>query len=427
MPSYDPAFRVNSDSFVGNTGATSAVLSRRAAIVNNDLIIVTGKVGNGAQINAPDGTWTRINSVVTSFQCFWKRSGGSEPSSYTFTWDGSNQPNVFNIWAFYSQGGGTVSLDTVATSEVGSATAKTSDAVTPSANALVAITYQEFVVNEPGPPTGPGGLTQDQAVGGFGSPSIWSGHVYIASGTSSGTFTASNNSGDPNTPFHWSSGTFSITSSIVNPLTPPFIDDEVVYAPSMAQTFHPPFIDDELVFAPSVGIGSMHTTTSNSEVALQLSSAGTNLRITEQSSEAATQVSLLGVAQLRATQVTAEVALQVLPPIGPVDFEIQTPSRQLDPAQIGMTKRIYIDVDCNRSGPTWGTSPQVLFPTLILDNVTEVTLPAITNNGRGVIEIAFQQKSRLVAIRLANPALRGRVEVFGIHWDNPVGRDPGTS
>ncbi len=406
MPTYDPAVRAGGGGSVGNLGATSAVVPKPPNTANNDLIRVAGKVGNGAQINAPDGTWTRVNGVVSSYQVFTKRAGGAEPASYTFTWDGSNQPNIFNSLAIYSQGGGTISLDTGTLSEVGSATQKTSDAVTPSKNALVLVSYQEFVISEPGPPIGPGGLTQVQAVGGFGSPSIWSGYVYVQAGVSSGTFIASNNGGDPGSNFHWSSDTLSLISSIVNPASPPFIDDEVVFAPATSQTFLPPFIDDEVVFAPTTGIGAMHTTTENAEVALQATSASTRMRVTTENAELAIQ-HLLSATNLRITQMTAEIALQAQPPVSPVDFEIQTPGIIRDSAQQETGNRLLLGVNCNISGV-----PQILTPILIIDGI-EYTLPRITSMSRVIIDMPIHgfHGRFWEGVRLTG-RLTGRVEVF---------------
>jgi len=405
VPSYDPAIRGGGGGSVGSTGGQStAAVPKPPNTVNNDLIIVTGNVNTGVQINPPDGTWTRINGIVSGFQTFWKRASG-EPANWTFTWDGVNRAYTFSSLAAYSQGGGTVSLDVAVTSQVNSANSKTSDAVTPSANALVLISYLEFVISEPGPPTNPGGLTSVQAVGGFGFPTFRAGYIYIASGAGSGTFTSNNNAGDPGSNWFWGSGTFSLISSIVNPASPPLIDDEVVFAPATSQTFLPPFIDDEVVFAPTTGIGAMHTTTVNAEVAFR-ALAGGNLRVTTENAELAIQ-HLLSATNLRATQVTAEIALQALPPVSPVDFEIQTPGIILDSAQQETGNRLLLGVNCNISGV-----PQILTPILIIDGV-EYILPRITSMSRVIIDMPIHgfHGRFWEGVRLTG-RLTGRVEVF---------------
>src|SRR5229473_1750908 len=125
MPTFDPAIRSGGGGTVGSTGGQStASVPRPPNTVDNDLIIVTGNVNTGVQINPPDGTWTRINGVVSGFQAFWKRASG-EPASWIFTWDGVNRAYTFNSLAAYSQGGGTVALNSAAMSQVNSATSKT--------------------------------------------------------------------------------------------------------------------------------------------------------------------------------------------------------------------------------------------------------------------------------------------------------------
>ncbi len=406
MPTYDPAIRAGGGGSVGSTGGqSSASVPKPPNTADNDLIIVTANVGGGVQINAPDGTWTRIDGIVSGFQAFWKRASG-EPASWTFAWDGVNRAYTFNSLAAYSQGGGTVNFDVGVTSQLNSANSKTSDAVTPSANALVLISYLEFVISEPGPPTNPGGLTSVQAVGGFGFPSFRAGYLYIASGFGSGTFTANNNAGDPGSNWFWGSGTFSLISSIVNPASPPLIDDEVVFAPATSRTFLPPLIDDEVVFAPTTGIGAMHTTTENAEVALQATSGSTRLRVTTENAELAIQ-HLLSATNLRITQMTAEIALQALPPVSPVDFEIQTPGIILDSAQQETGNRLLLGVNCNISGV-----PQILTPILIIDGV-EYTLPRITSMSRVIIDMPIHgfHGRFWEGVRLTG-RLTGRVEVF---------------
>ncbi len=360
MPSYDPAIRGGGGGSVGSTGGQStAAVPKPPNTVNNDLIIVTGNVNTGVQINPPDGTWTRINGIVSGFQTFWKRASG-EPANWTFTWDGVNRAYTFSSLAAYSQGGGTVSLDVAVTSQVNSANSKTSDAVTPSANALVLISYLEFVISEPGPPTNPGGLTSVQAVGGFGFPTFRAGYIYIASGAGSGTFTSNNNAGDPGSNWFWGSGTFSLISS---------------------------------------------TTTVNAEVAFR-ALAGGNLRVTTENAELAIQ-HLLSATNLRATQVTAEIALQALPPVSPVDFEIQTPGIILDSAQQETGNRLLLGVNCNISGV-----PQILTPILIIDGV-EYILPRITSMSRVIIDMPIHgfHGRFWEGVRLTG-RLTGRVEVF---------------
>src|SRR5712692_835042 len=232
MPIYDPAIRGGGGGLISTTGGQStAAVPRPPNTANNDLIIVTGNVSTGVQINPPDGTWTRINAIVAGFQAFWKRAN-NEPASWTFTWDAVNRAYTFNSLAAYSQGGGTISLDTAAMSQVNPANSKTSDAVTPSVNALVLVSYLEFVVSEPGPPIGPGGLAQVQATGGIGAPSFWAGYIYVQGASSSGTFIASNNALDPSSTWFWGSGTFSLISSLVNTAQPPLLTDEAIFSPS---------------------------------------------------------------------------------------------------------------------------------------------------------------------------------------------------
>src|SRR6266851_1309347 len=101
MPIYDPAIRGASS--VGASGGTSAVVPKPAGTVNGDLIVVFGNVGGGVQLNAPDGTWTRVNGITSSYQAFWKLANG-ESASWTFTWDGANRAYILNGFSSYSQG-----------------------------------------------------------------------------------------------------------------------------------------------------------------------------------------------------------------------------------------------------------------------------------------------------------------------------------
>ena len=268
MPTYDPALRTDTNppppnppkngTAIGSTGGTSsAPVPKVNTTVDGDLILVFANVGNGPTINAPDATWTRVTSITSAYQAFWKRASG-EPSTWTFTWDGIQRAYIFTSFSLYSQAGGTVSLDTAAiTSIVGLDTKITSAAVTPSQNALVLVDYIEFVISEPGPPSGPGALAPQLLRGGFGFPSVWAGDIGIPAGTSSGTYLCSNSSGDPNSPFNWGAATFAIISSFANPILPPFIDDEIVFIPTISgaatsKNITVPFIDDELVFAPTL-------------------------------------------------------------------------------------------------------------------------------------------------------------------------------
>lgn len=95
----------------------------------------------------------------------------------------------------------------------------------------------------------------------------------------------------------------------------------------------------------------------------------------------------------------------------PIPIEWQTPSELLDDTQQTMTKRIFIDVNCNG---------QVLTPTLLVDNL-DIALPAITGSGRMTIPIAKQKAGRLLGIRITGNVVQ-RVELFGIWSEVREGR-----
>ena len=219
MPIYDPTLR-GAASRLSTGGTSTASVPKPAGTVDGDLIIVSGEVAGDIQINPPDGTWTRINGVVSGYQAFWKHASG-EPASWTFTWNATNQAYVFNVYSFYSAGGGTVSLDALVSSEVFNTFNKTSDAITPSADALVLV---DFIIFRDETPTVPTGLTFIQNSSGCAA-----GSVYVTSGIASLTYT-STVTGSPG--FNWGSGTFSIISS-VSTLHPPLVSDEAVSTPGI--------------------------------------------------------------------------------------------------------------------------------------------------------------------------------------------------
>src|SRR5216683_6234094 len=107
MPIYDPTLRAAFNRL--STGGGSSASFGSTTTHAGDLIIVTGNVGTGPQINPPDGTWHRINGLIAGYQAFWHIFEGGTPT-WTFTWDGSNQAYVFNQYSFYSIGGGTISF-----------------------------------------------------------------------------------------------------------------------------------------------------------------------------------------------------------------------------------------------------------------------------------------------------------------------------
>jgi len=229
VPTFDPAIRgTASTGSLG--GGINAAVPKPSGTVNGDFVLVCGVISTGPQINPPDGTWTRINGVVSDYQAFWKIAN-NEPATWNFSWAG-NHPFTFNSFSVFSQGGGTVSLDLAAFAVADPATQITSAAVTPTSNALVLVDYIQFVFNFIGAPIGPGGLTQILSDGGIGSQTDWAGWLYVQGANSSGTFIAKNNGGDPGSTWHWDAGTFSLTSSLSNTAQPPLLTDEAIFTPT---------------------------------------------------------------------------------------------------------------------------------------------------------------------------------------------------
>lgn len=94
----------------------------------------------------------------------------------------------------------------------------------------------------------------------------------------------------------------------------------------------------------------------------------------------------------------------------PIQVEWQTPGILLNEGQKALTQRVFIDVDCNG---------QSLTPTLLVDEALSpnfYTMPAITNMGRGTIEIPFQKSAKIFSVRLTGNPIQ-RVTFYGIAVD----------
>jgi hypothetical protein len=98
-----------------------------------------------------------------------------------------------------------------------------------------------------------------------------------------------------------------------------------------------------------------------------------------------------------------------------VMFEAQTPSQMFDEAQLGLSRRIFIDINC-KVEPAFPA--QEVGVILLVDNL-EISLGNITNNSRSTIELAYQQGGRLYGVRLLG-CLSNRIEVFGVDIDPAV-------
>jgi hypothetical protein len=74
---------------VGGSNATSLVVARPSGIVAGDVLIASVTVNTAATIVAPVG-WVQVatvaNGTAERASTWWKVAGGSEPTSYTFTW-----------------------------------------------------------------------------------------------------------------------------------------------------------------------------------------------------------------------------------------------------------------------------------------------------------------------------------------------------
>jgi hypothetical protein len=96
-PTAAPAVAWGSSSpttnYVGGGGATSAVVTAPTGIVTNNLLVAClhMEANPPPTVTLPTG-WTQIASTSGAAGMgaviAWKRAGGSEPSSYTFTWTG---------------------------------------------------------------------------------------------------------------------------------------------------------------------------------------------------------------------------------------------------------------------------------------------------------------------------------------------------
>ena len=86
------------DTVSGNVANTTTItVTKPSNTVSSNIIYVSLHCRQGGSTySAPDSTWTEFvafgaNSDVYAYSsCWWKRAGGSEPSTYTFTWGGSS-------------------------------------------------------------------------------------------------------------------------------------------------------------------------------------------------------------------------------------------------------------------------------------------------------------------------------------------------
>jgi len=234
MPTYDPTLRAAFNRLSTGGGSTASFGSTTTHA--GDLIIVTGIVGTGPQINPPDGTWHRINGLIAGYQAFWHVFEGGTPT-WAFTLDGSNQAYVFNQYSFYSIGGGTISFGAAVMSSANPVQTKTSDPITPSQNALVLVDFIEFVNKLLSPLSSPFIPAQNGPQGGGAG-----GYEYVTGGVVSDTWTEPN--ADDSNPHFWGSGTFALFSSLVNEAQPPLLTDEAIFTPTATA-------DSDIVFRSS--------------------------------------------------------------------------------------------------------------------------------------------------------------------------------
>ena len=83
-------------SLVQTTASTSMVITKPAGTVLNDLLIATVSTQNDTTISPPAG-WTQLGQLTeqndVTMGVWYRVAGGSEPASYTFTWDSSRESN----------------------------------------------------------------------------------------------------------------------------------------------------------------------------------------------------------------------------------------------------------------------------------------------------------------------------------------------
>lgn len=99
-----------------------------------------------------------------------------------------------------------------------------------------------------------------------------------------------------------------------------------------------------------------------------------------------------------------------------IPFEVQTPDRLVDDADVGLCQRIYIDVD-----PAGSTiTPTACFQAVAQNGVVqyvEVVLPPFTGSGRQTVEYAQNRTILSWAVRLTGSVAGQPVTVYGIEAD----------
>lgn len=97
-----PSMRAAGTYLAGASG-TSAVVPAPTGVLNNDIVLVSLYLETTATVTLPSG-FTELTTApaATGTQAFvdrlyWKRSAGSEPSTYTFSWTGSAWRDAFSI------------------------------------------------------------------------------------------------------------------------------------------------------------------------------------------------------------------------------------------------------------------------------------------------------------------------------------------
>ncbi|MGH3060334.1 MAG: Ig-like domain-containing protein, partial [Gaiellaceae bacterium] len=100
----DPAVTYRGAQTGTTTSGLSLVLNVPAGVQQNDLLVAFYAIGGNRTIVTPAG-WTAIgggnNGTQVETAAFYRIAGGSEPSSYTFTWTGGNEPAAGGMVAYY--------------------------------------------------------------------------------------------------------------------------------------------------------------------------------------------------------------------------------------------------------------------------------------------------------------------------------------
>ncbi len=90
-----PGFGSVSSTASGNTNVTSLTISVPSGTAANDLLLATISTDGDVTFNTPTG-WTLLNQGPSpgndsTLAVFYRIAGGSEPTTYTFTWSGNQQ------------------------------------------------------------------------------------------------------------------------------------------------------------------------------------------------------------------------------------------------------------------------------------------------------------------------------------------------